>query len=234
MTRRDHGAGTEAATAPALDADGTPGAAATVVLRPRSAPVICVLVWALSAALLVDAVARAGVAGLRVLPFLLLAGIGAWALLWAPRVVLGERQVEVRNVLVTHVLPFASITAVRLGAMLRLDVRGAGPAERTITAWNAPGIGRDSPIAAERRRRAAPAGSREAAPRPLGRGERLALDQQRSRSAIVVQRWEAWQDAAERGNGNETPGPRPVTRVNTGVLVALAVGVLVVAVRVLL
>lgn len=210
-------------------------ASAVVVLRPRGGLVLCALVWAVSAAFLLDAVVRAGLPGLRVLPVLALASALAWALLWAPRVVLRAEEVEVRNVLISHHVPFAAIAAVRLGAMLRIDVREPGPDARvrTITAWNAPGVGRDRPPRPEHTPRPGSAPAAGGPPRRLGPGERLARDQQRSRSAIVVRRWEERADAASReadpARAGDTP-PGMTTRANTLVLAILSACVIAVAV----
>src|SRR5699024_11695334 len=86
---------------------------------------------------------RAGWEGVLVLPAVLLALALVWMVLWAPRVVLHEDSVEVRNVFVTHHIPFAAIQEVRLGAMLRFEVITQRAATSTITAWNAPALGRE-------------------------------------------------------------------------------------------
>lgn len=219
---------------------------APFALRPRSAILICILTWALCAALLIDALARAGAPGLRVLPFLVLAAVVVWALLWNPRVVLADDRVLVRNVLVSHTLPFAAIRRVRLGSMLRFDVAAVRGGERTITAWNAPGIGRDRLDLSRGSAQAMSAGSRgHGAPRPrLGPGERLARDQQRSGSAIVVRCWEQWCDARGTDGRPALSGRIPErpcddaatvsTRPNTAVLGMLAVAIAAVVVRVLI
>lgn len=173
--------------APPLDDGGT------LTLRPRSAPLICIAAWALCGALLVDAVLRAGWPGLRVLPFLALIAAVVWALLWAPRVVLHRDEVDVVNVL-THIrMPFGAIRQVRLGAMLRFDAVGRDGREHLITAWNAPGIGRDGHGALLVR--GAGAGGRGRMGPHVSPGERLAQDRMRSRSYVVLQRWERWADA---------------------------------------
>ncbi|WP_347040710.1 PH domain-containing protein [Brachybacterium nesterenkovii] len=213
--------------------------AAPITLRPRSATLICILTWVLCAALLLDAVMRAGLPGLRVAPFLVLAAVVVWALLWNPRVVLSEDRVLVRNVLVQHALPFGTIRHVRLGSMLRFDIEGADGRERTITAWNAPGIGRDRPDPARGRAEAGGAGHGPSSGRRLGPGERLARDQQRSGSAIVVRRWERWCDAREGAvgdSGQAQAGAHDAattvkTRPNSAALAMLALAVTAVALR---
>lgn len=202
-------------------------------LRPHGATVLAIVVWVVLGLLAVEALLSAGVRGLGVVPGLaLIAGL-IWLLLWAPRVVLHEEEVEVRNILTTHHLPFAAITAVRLGAMLRLDTRAADGAPRTISAWNAPGIGRDNPLA--RAGRDEPGAGGTDRRRRLSRGERLRRDQERSRSAVVRDRWESW---AER-QGDEPAAAAdgtaiPTTSVNVREIVVLGVLIGLVALRVAL
>lgn len=161
-------------------------------LRPHSATVICAVVGLIGLGLAVEAVLRAGWEGVLVLPPLLFALALVWMVLWAPQVVLHETEVEVRNVLVTHRLPFAAIQQVRLGAMLRFEVRTPRGTTSTITAWNAPALGRDSPVRREARMHEQDLRGRRATPQ-----ERLVNDQHRSRSAPVKQRWERWMDRRE-------------------------------------
>lgn len=199
-------------------------------MRPRSAELICAAVWLLCAALLVDAVVRAGLPGLRVVPVLALAAAGAWALLWAPRVVLHPAEVEVRNILRTVHLPFPAIRRVRLGAMLRFDALDPDGHVRTVTAWNAPGVGRDRPGRHGERVRV---GQRR--PRHVGPAERLARDQEASPSAIIRERWEQWSDQHEAGAGATAStagaGDRIRTALNPVPIVVLATAVLAVLLR---
>lgn len=134
---------------PAHTAAHDPGG--TLHLRPHSAVVICAVVGLIGFGLTLDAVLRAGWEGLLVLPVPLFVLALVWMVLWAPRVVLHEDEVEVRNVLVTHRLPFAAIQEVRVGAMLRFEVTTRRAATSTVTAWNAPALGRDAPGGGRRR-----------------------------------------------------------------------------------
>lgn len=150
-------------------------------LRPRLAPGICVAIWALCAFLVGDAVVRIGLRALPyTLPVLLLAAF-TWAMLWHPQVIIDEarRRVTVRNVLTTWHVPAAALLDTRVGAMVTLVVRAVDGAERTVTAWNAPGI---SPL--------------QRAPR-LSPGQRSGLDTvmdpvARSGSAVLVDAWRRW------------------------------------------
>jgi hypothetical protein len=154
----------------------------------------------MGAALGLEALLSAGWRGLTVMPVLLLVLALVWMLLWMPRVVLHEESVEVRNVLLTHDVPFAVIEQVRLGAMLRLEVAGPeGP--RTLTAWNAPALGRDNPL-----RRQSELHEQDLRGRRLTGTERLVHDQQRSRSAVIQESWEAWQDHRARQDRRERNG----------------------------
>ncbi|GAB4096918.1 hypothetical protein GCM10028787_23930 [Brachybacterium horti] len=215
MTRRFHYRGRMPAA---------PDPAAPLTLRPRSAEVITIVVAVAAALLALDAVLRAGLTGALLLPGLLLLLAVVWALLWAPRVVLHRESLEIRNVWRTHVLPFTAIREVRLGAMLRVDAITADGTEQTLTAWNAPGLRRDNPL--RRREAAADGGPRVR----MGPEERLRKDQRDSRSAIVVDRVEAWQEhhEAEVGTG------RARTRWNLPVIAVLGVTLLLVVLRAVL
>lgn len=167
-----------------------------VVVRPRSAALLCLVTAVILAALMIDALLRAGADGLRWLPAVLLIGAVIWAVLWRPCVIAGRESVQVRNVLSTADLPYAAVTAVRIGAMVRLEYEDASGRERTVTAWNAPGVGRESPrgrlgrIHGQERSRTSAAERRTVA----DWGERLVRDQQRSPSAVIRRRWEQWHE----------------------------------------
>lgn len=209
--------------------DHDPGGSLT--LRPRSAVVICVIGGVIALVLAVEAVLGAGWRGVAALPVLLLIVALGWMVLWAPRVVLHEDSIEVRNIVLTHLAPFAAIEAVRVGAMLRLDVRTRDRGTRTITAWNAPSVGRDHPL-----RRQADMREQELRGRRLGPQERLVRDQARSRSAVIRERWLRWDDAQEASgmrNGSDPAAEAAVmtTRLNIPVLVVVGVCVVLVALQ---
>lgn len=182
----------------------------TLHLRPHSATIICAVVGVLGLGLTLDAVIRAGWQGVLVLPVPLLLLALVWMVLWAPRVVLHEDEVEVRNVLVTHRLPFAAIQEVRVGAMLRFEVTTRRAATSTVTAWNAPALGRDAPW-----RREATMHEQNLRGRSYTPQERLVHDQRRSRSAVVKQRWERWMDRRDAAGRAPVDGSGGVDGVMT-------------------
>ncbi|GAB2535699.1 PH domain-containing protein [Brachybacterium huguangmaarense] len=167
-----------------------------MVVRPRSAVIICGLTWALCAALLIEDVWRIGFAAVFDLPIVLAVAVAVWALLWRPCLIVREDSATVRNVLSTTELPFASILHVRIGAMVRIEHLDAAGRERVVTAWNAPGVGRDD--VRERTGRARQDDLRGRGGAGQGRStatwsERLVSDQQASPSAVLRRRWEQWQ-----------------------------------------
>lgn len=215
----------------------TPDRTAPIHLRPYGASILCIVVWCILGAMAIEALFSAGLRGLTVFPGLALIAAVLWALLWAPRVVLLPGAVEVRNIWRSVHLPFSAITAVRLGAMVRFDVEDEQQHERTITAWNAPGIGRDHVTRNVDRRTVGRAGARggDAVPHRLNQGERLDRDQRASRSAIVRDRWQAWTDAAGTRRSDALEAPEQVrTRVNTSVIAVLGVLVVLCLVNILI
>lgn len=182
----------------------------TLHLRPHSATIICAVVGLLGLGLTLDAVIRAGWQGVLVLPAPLLLLALVWMVLWAPRVVLHEEEVEVRNVLVTHRLPFAAIQEVRVGAMLRFEVTTDRAATSTVTAWNAPALGRDAPWRREAAMHEQNLRGRSSSPQ-----ERLVNDQQRSRSAVVKKRWERWMDRRDAQGSTPAHGSAEADDVMT-------------------
>lgn len=190
-------------------------------LRPHSATVLCLVVWIPTALLSLDALVRAGWEAVGALPLALAIAVCVWALLWSPCLVLREDRVEVRNILVTHVLPFVAIERVRIGAMIRFDVLDEQHDEHTVTAWNAPSLPRD-------RVRMARSDRAGLTVRPSMEGSqetRLAADQAACRSAVVRTRWLAWQDRNENAPF-EAAVRRPRWVVIGGVLSAAALLVL--------
>lgn len=200
----------------------------TLHLRPHGATALCVVVGLVGLGLTLDAVLRAGWQGVLVLPVLLLLLALVWMVLWAPGVVLHEEAVEVRNVLATHHLPFAAIEEVRLGAMLRFEVATRRGTTSTLTAWNAPALGKDAPW-----RQQAMMHEQDLRGRRLTVQERLVHDQQRSRSAVVKQRWERWMDRRDALGTKAADGGDAVmsTRVNVPQIAVVTVCVLLVVAR---
>lgn len=209
-------------------------------LRPGGAVVLSIAVWAVCAALVAQAVAVAGWDGVLLAPIPLLICVLVWATLWRPRVILRPDAVRVRNVFSTADAPMAQIADVRLGAMLRLRLHDG----RVLTAWNAPGVGKDdhrdrlARMQAQERStrggsRAAGRGRAQAAGRSTW-SDRLVADQLASPSYAVVEAWQAWR--AQHGESDAASAAAPdVTRApNTLVLLVLAAAGVLAALRVVL
>lgn len=223
-----------------------PTSGTALSLRPRGATVLSIFVWCILGAMAIEALFAAGFAGLGVFPGLALVTALIWAVLWAPRVVLHSERVEVRNILHTYHLPFAAIESVRLGAMLRFDLHEGQRGLHSVTAWNAPGIRRDLGSgragAEQESRAAAPAPtSGTARRRALSPGERLRHDQQASRSAVIRDRWENWQEKQDERTpptaGGAAAGqgtPHAERRLNGVVLAVLGAVLLANALNILL
>ena len=197
----------------------------TLHLRPHGATVLCAVVGLLGLGLALDAVLRAGWQGVLTLPVLLLIMALVWMVLWAPRVVLHEDSVEVRNIVVTHQIPFAMIEEVRVGAMLRLETAGRDGTTKTITAWNAPALSRDAPW-----RRQAQIHEQDLRGRRLTPQERLVNDQQSSRSAVIKLRWERWQDRREGQPGQPALDRAAGTDADTGAVMTTRPNIVQIAV----
>lgn len=193
--------------------------------------VLCVIVWALCAATIVESFWAVGIHGWQFAVLPLAVSAVVWVLLWAPRVVVHPDRLEVRNVLITHDLPMTAIEDVRVGAMLRviLPPRGAGAKPVVITAWNAPGIGKDRPrdrlASSDVRSRYGQEHAQHTARSAWS--ERLVRDQHASPSHAVV---EAWEQHRPDGTGGAR---EPSRHLNTAVLIVLALSVLLPAVRML-
>lgn len=205
----------------------------TTHIRPGGALVLCALVWALCGATALQAFWLLGGDGWRFAVLPAVASAVVWVVLWAPRVVVREDRLEVRNVLVTHLLPMAAIADARLGAMLRFDLVAAPGEARTeqVTAWNAPGVGRDRPR--ERLSRADPRASHGAPAARENWAERLRRDQLASPSHAAVAAWEQWTARHEDGPDAEQQGAeqrgavqRRPNRSAIGVLAACVLAVL--------
>ena len=206
----------------------------STLIRPGGALVLCVVVWLLCAATVAESLWLLGAAGWRFAVLPLAISCLVWALLWAPRVVVREERIEVRNVLETWTLPMAAIDRVRLGAMLRFELMPAQGSEKTrvLTAWNAPGVGRDRPR--ERLARMDPRSRAGGAAERPDWAQRLRRDQLESPSHAAVDAWERW-DAAQGGTradaGEDTT---PTRSPNVGVIAALLGAALAVAARIIL
>ncbi|MGY5764051.1 hypothetical protein ACXET9_02470 [Brachybacterium sp. DNPG3] len=235
-------------------------------IRPSSAILLSAIVWALCAATIVQGLWVYGASGLRFAELPTAVALVVWALLWAPRVIVRAHEIEVRNVLLVHRLPLAAIADVRLGAMLRFVVAPRSASTGTdadadavvITAWNAPGVGKDRPrerlAAADPRSQAA--GRGRSSVRSSGRGgrgggrratgpdwsQRLVEDQRSSPSYPALAAWQRWERAAgsDTAGADAAPGsdvgPAAVAasatqRVNVPVVVGLAAAAVLVVVH---
>ena len=196
---------------------------------------LCVVVWLLCAATVAESLWLLGADGWRFAVLPLAISCLVWALLWAPRVVVHDERIEVRNVLETWTLPMGSIDRVRLGAMLRFElvpVQGrARP--RVLTAWNAPGVGRDRPR--ERLARIDPRSRAAGAADRPDWAQRLRRDQLESPSHAAVEAWERWEAAHGRGSrAAAAEEATPVRRVNGELITVLLVAVLATGARIML
>ena len=206
----------------------------STLIRPGGALVLCVVVWLLCAATVAESLWLLGAAGWRFAVLPLAISCLVWALLWAPRVVVREERIEVRNVLETWTLPMAAIDRVRLGAMLRFELvpAGAGAKSRVLTAWNAPGVGRDKPR--ERLARMAPRSRAGAAADRPDWAQRLRRDQLESPSHAAVEAWERWDEAQGGTRADAGEDTTPTRSPNVGVIAALLGAALAVAARIIL
>ena len=199
----------------------------STVIRPGGALILSALVWLLCGATILQALWLVGLDGVlfSLLPAVVAAVVGV--ILWAPRVVVRPERIEVRNVLVTHVLPMGSIERARLGAMLRFELVPATPGGTSplVTAWNAPGVGRDrhsERLAASDPRARHGAGG---GPRRPAWSERLQRDQRLSPSYPAVEAWEQWQ--REHPHGAQTAADAaPQRRLNVASVAVLGAGAL--------
>ncbi|MDR0593123.1 MAG: PH domain-containing protein [Bifidobacteriaceae bacterium] len=108
-------------------------AAASFTYRPRTGPAMAVAAWALAGLAAVSlAVEQPGLVG-RALPTLALVCLTAWAVFWAPQVVVDDSGLTVRNVLASHHVPWAAITRVDTKWALTLHT-----ARGKVTAFAAP------------------------------------------------------------------------------------------------
>lgn len=206
----------------------------STLIRPGGALVLCVVVWLLCAATVAESLWLLGPAGWRFAVLPLAISCLVWALLWAPRVVVRKERIEVRNVLETWTLPMAAIDRVRLGAMLRFELVPAQGSEKTrvLTAWNAPGVGRDRPR--ERLARMDPRSRAGGAAERPDWAQRLRRDQLESPSHAAVEAWERWDEAQGGRRADADEEAVPARRPNLGVIAALLAAVLAVGARVIL
>lgn len=167
-----------------------------LTLRPASALWIPTVTWAVIAFLLVDAIIKnRWDTVLAFGPWLGLAASLVWLVLFSPATLVYPAGVVVRNVFHEYSAPYAAIDHIGLGAMVSIRARTESGTTRTVTAWNAPGIGRDKPADAHVR---ISGRDRYADRGHISPGERLRNDRERSPSRVLVHAWEAWQVRHEK------------------------------------
>lgn len=134
-----------------------------------------------------------------------------WLVLWAPRLIVEPGRLVARDVLRTFALPWASITAIAPGTMLRIDYLDAAGRPRTLRPWNALGArtGRPDGDAASVFARAR-----------TGRGGPLPSAPRVSETDVLLDAW----NNAERGPERAEPPRWHVWEiVMTGLLIAACV-----------
>ncbi|ANP26903.1 hypothetical protein DAD186_03460 [Dermabacter vaginalis] len=167
-----------------------------LTLRPASALWIPTVTWAVIAFLLVDAIIKnRWDTVLQFGPWLGLAAFLVWLILFSPATLVYPAGVVVRNVFHEYSAPYAAIDHIGLGVMVSIRARTESGTTRTVTAWNAPGIGRDKPADAHVR---ISGRDRYADRGHVGPAERLRNDRERSPSRVLVHAWEAWQVRHEK------------------------------------
>ncbi|QEU12537.1 hypothetical protein [Dermabacter vaginalis] len=167
-----------------------------LTLRPASALWIPTVTWAVIAFLLVDAIIKnRWDTVLQFGPWLGLAASLVWLILFSPATLVYPAGVVVRNVFHEYSAPYSAIDHIGLGAMVSIRARTESGTTRTVTAWNAPGIGRDKPADAHVR---ISGRDRYADRGHVGPAERLRNDRERSPSRVLVHAWEAWQVRHEK------------------------------------
>lgn len=119
--------------------------AETIVIASRFGKGITVVVAAVCAIGIGSTVITAPDETLRVVPWLLLLGVGCWALYWNPAVIIGEQAVQFRNIVRTVEIPYAAITGVDTRFALTVNALG-----KRYSAWGAPAASRWSVTRARR------------------------------------------------------------------------------------
>lgn len=201
-------------------------------LRPRSAAILSVIVWAVCALLSVQAVLAAGWQGVAALPLPLLVSVGVWMLLWSPRVLVRRDGIDLRNVLHSYWFPFDAIEDVRVGPMVRIIARGPDREPMSVAAWNAPGgakIGSGRPTGgyvtgsvADQRTRELTRSLTDTKPKVSSRFTAAP----RSDSDVLREKW------VQNANENPDPSIHAEKRLRGGAITALLVALAVTAVRV--
>ncbi len=213
---------------------GTHDHGGDITLRPYSAIVLSIVVWVLAAGFGIDAVMRRfDVETLKSLSLLILMSAGTYAVLWAPRIIVRDDCVTMRNVFRVHEIPFAAIDAIRIVAMVRIEARGKDGRPRTYSAWNAPAVGKSKAPSRQEEREI------RAGLRTHSQSARLHAQIRGCRSVVLLDRWNRWIDvqeeavesagadgrAASRAAGTEVKPATVSTGLNVPSLVVLFIAV---------
>lgn len=192
----------------------------STVFVSRFNRVLAIVIWAITAVLLVTTlVAGSGDRVLALLPAAFVC-LFAWTALWRPYVRVDDAGVRIRNVLRTVEVPWEALIHVDTRYALTLYTPG-----HQFSAWAAPAPGRTGTAMA---RRAENHGRVDAAPAVDGKvrpGDLLASESGQA-AYIVRERWNALRDAGrvEAGVADETRVPRYVHWWLDLALVVLAIG----------
>ena len=156
---------------------------------------------------------------LRAAPVVALVVVLCWALFWLPVLIVEEHAVTVRNVFVTHHVPWAAIERIDTKYALTLDTPG-----KRITVWVAPAPTRIAAREATRGEALSAPASARAAERSVRPGD-LPTSESGAAAAVLRRHWEQLRD--DGVFDRLTVAPRIRTKPNLATLVTL--GVLVVA-----
>lgn len=162
-----------------------------VTLRPASSRPVAVVVWGVAAVLAADVIVR-GLPGSAwtFLPWLAVASLAVWMVMWVPGLIVTSDGVEVREVIRTYRLPYGCIEHISPGGLVKIEYRDAERV-RTLTTW----VG-----AVRQAKRSDFFGSLGV--RAFGRrGDDLLLtsdaDVPEAPGVVVVEHWRAWTGAPE-------------------------------------
>lgn len=197
-----------------------PEAHAGTVFVSRFNRVLAVVIWAITAVLLVTTLVAGSDSRILALLPAAFVGLFAWTALWRPYVRVDDAGVRIRNVLRTVEVPWEALIHVDTRYALTLYTPG-----HQFSAWAAPAPGRTGTAMA---RRAENHGRVDAAPAVDGKvrpGDLLASESGQA-AYIVRERWNTLRDAGrvEAGVADETHVPRHVHWWLDLALVVLVIG----------
>lgn len=182
--------------------------------------VLAVLIWAAAAALVVGLLVSVhDMRLLYVVPCALFAFIG-WALLWRPRLAIGDEGIEVINVTRTVDIPWQALIHVDTKYALTLYTPG-----RRFPVWSAPAPGTARTLRATRQETAGRVGKPNVADSVRRPGDLLNTESGAA-AEVVRRRWTQLQQngTIDSGLADETPVTVRWHLVALAVLTVLAVG----------